>query len=347
MYQARLVGTIEECSYNTAMAISDFSWLPKAFLAKLQLLYPDQRVLESVLQSFTQPKPISVRFNPLASFDRQTVLTELKNLGCTITILPWYQDAWVLEACDPAALEQTKAWLAGALYRQNLSSMVPPLVLNPGINAQVLDLAAAPGSKTTQMAALMQNTGLIFANDLSRDRMFKLKSNVERLKVTNVTTQLGMGQNLWKHFPQAFEKALADVPCSMEGRITKTELKSYDHWSEKQCKTLAERQVWLLRSAISATEPGGYVLYSTCTLSPEEDELVLQQVLKKSREKINLLPITLFENLGAQNGTTVPYFSNGLTQWKDKELHPDIKNSLRIQPSQWYEGFFVALLKIT
>ncbi len=329
------------------MDLKDFSWLPEAFLTKLQVLYPNETSLQAVLESFTKPKPISVRFNPLAGFDRETALTELKNIGCEITLLPWYADAWMLQLCDPVALENTAAWKAGALYRQNLSSMIPPLVLNPGDNAQVLDIAAAPGSKTTQLAALMRNSGLIFANDLSRDRIFKLKSNLDRLKITNTTVQLGMGQNIWKHFPKAFGRVLADVPCSMEGRIMRSELKSYDHWSEKQCKTLAERQVWLLRSAISATEPGGYVVYSTCTLSPEENELVIQQVLKKSREQITIEPITLFENLAeTKNGTTVPLYSAGLTEWKNIPLNPDMKNTLRITPSAWYEGFYVALLKV-
>lgn len=329
------------------MDVTEFSWLPEAFLARLQILYPDATSLRTVLESFTKPKPISVRFNPLAGFDRETALAELKNIGCEVTILPWYADAWMLQPCDAAELENTSAWKAGALYRQNLSSMIPPLVLNPGDNAQVLDIAAAPGSKTTQLAALMQNSGLIFANDLSRDRVFKLKSNLERLKVTNTTTQIGMGQTIWKQFPKAFERVLADVPCSMEGRIIQSEPKSYDHWSEKQCKTLAERQIWLLRSAISATEPGGFVVYSTCTLSPEENELVIQQVLKKSREPITIEPITLFEKISeTKNGTTVPLYSEGLTEWKNSPLHPDLKNTLRITPSAWYEGFYVALLRV-
>jgi len=326
------------------------NFLAPEFTNRLEALFLDPILLKSVLESFQVRKPITVRFNPLANYSKETTLSELNKLELDLTQVSWYQDAWLVTTPDniniAKSLESSQAWQAGALYRQNFSSMIPPVVLNPQLGDQVLDLAAAPGSKTTQLAALMENSGLILANDTSYERLFKLKANLLRLKVTNTTVQQSMGQTIWKNFPHIFDKVLADVPCSMEGRILATKPETYEHWSEKQLKTLAERQVWLLRSAISATKPGGVVVYSTCTLSPEENECVVDAAIKKSKkEKITIEPIQLFSKI-LEDSKTLPTSLLGITSWRGKDLHPDLKNTLRIAPSLWYEGFFVAKLRI-
>lgn len=325
------------------------NFLPNEFVERLHKLFPDPNLIIKIIESFQIKKPITVRFNSLANLDREICQQELENLGLCLTPISWYPDAWLittnLNINIAKTLESSIAWEKGALYRQNLSSMIPPLVLNPSPGDQVLDIAAAPGSKTTQLAALMKNTGLILANDTSYERLFKLKANLKRLQVLNTTVQQSMGQTIWKNFSHIFDKVLADVPCSMEGRILNTKPETYEHWSVKQLKTLAERQVWLLRSAISATRPGGIVVYSTCTLSPEENECVINTAIKKSKkETISIEPIELFSK--QKNDITFPTLVPGITRWQDQELRPDLINTLRIAPSLWYEGFYVAKLKV-
>ena len=213
--------------------------------------------------------------------------------------------------------------------------MVPALILNPQPGETVADIAAAPGSKTTQMAALMNNTGEILANDRSRERMFKLKTNLERLDITNTKFVNKPAEMLWKLFPEKFDKTLADVPCSLEGEFNSNNPKTYEGWSVKKVKKLAKIQQWILRSALSMTKPGGTIVYSTCTLSPEENEGVIDWVLAKEDGAVEVEPVSL----------AVPNQTQGLLSWEGKEYYPAMLRCIRILPSEEMEGFFIAKLR--
>src|SRR6185503_4177192 len=128
---------------------------------------------------------------------------------------------------------------------------------------------------------LMENRGQIIANDMSRVRLYKLAANLKTLGVTNVTTMHMRAQDLWRKFPNVFDKVLADVPCSLEGRFLTTNPKTYKNWSVKKIKILSDHQKHILRSAVSAAKPGATIVYSTCTLAPEENEEVVDWILKK------------------------------------------------------------------
>ncbi|MBI5358236.1 RsmB/NOP family class I SAM-dependent RNA methyltransferase [Candidatus Amesbacteria bacterium] len=197
----------------------------------------------------------------------------------------------------------------GKIYIQGLSSMIPPIVLDPKQNELILDICAAPGSKTSQMAALMQNTGQIIANDNSRIRIYKLEANLKNLGVTNTTIINTSGQTLWQKYPDYFDKSLVDIPCSMEGRFSTLDPKSYKNWSPTKVKELAQLQKFLLRSAFGCTKPGGTIVYSTCTLNTRENEQVIEWLLEKEPGRVEL----------------------GSAQ--------------RINPSPTMEGFFVAKLR--
>ncbi|HSW89144.1 MAG TPA: RsmB/NOP family class I SAM-dependent RNA methyltransferase, partial [Candidatus Saccharimonadales bacterium] len=232
-------------------------------------------------------------------------------------------------------LMETPLYKEGLLYIQSLSSMIPALVLNPHPKELVLDLAAAPGSKTTQMATMMRNTGILVANDISRARMYKLKANVANQSVTNTTFLNLPGQFIWKKYPEYFDRTLVDAPCSLEGRINCYDPKSYQDWSPKKVDLLSQKERFLLRSAISATKPGGIIVYSTCTLSPEENEEVIDWILKKEGDAIDIEPI---EIKGLKSDEPI-------MQWRKQTFNPRIKNTLRIFPSSTMEGFFVAKIR--
>ena len=223
----------------------------------------------------------------------------------------------------------------GFFYIQSLSSMVPPLVLNPQPGEKILDLTAAPGSKTTQIAMLMKNTGEIVANDKSTIRNYKLTANLKIQGVKNTKVENLPGQILWKKYPECFDKTLVDVPCSMEGRINLADEKSYEDWSTNKIHYLEEVQKFLLRSAISATKPGGEIVYSTCTLAPEENEGVIDWLLIKEKGKVIVEDIDL----------TFSDKSSSLTRWNNKIFSKEIKKTLRIFPSFLMEGFYIAKLK--
>lgn len=303
--------------------------LPAAFVEKLQKM--ELSNTEAILSSCTVRKPPTFRANTL-KISADELEKKLDGLGIEIERVNWYKDAFILKNVPQKVLTETDLYKQGYFYVQSLSSMIPPLILDPKPNDRVLDLTAAPGSKTTQMAALMGNTGEIIANDKSRIRMYKLEANLKIQGVTNTKVLFLPGEFLWKRFPEYFDKTLVDVPCSMEGRFWTEDPKTYQDWTPGKVKMLSEMQKWLLRSAISATIPGGTIVYSTCTLSPEENEGVVDWILKKEGNKIALEKISI-PNLQA---------AEGLTSFGNKKYDQRLANTLRIFPTDIMEGFFVA-----
>lgn len=247
----------------------------------------------------------------------------------------WYGDAFILPSMSAHRLSQLPEYDKGIFYVQNVSSMIPPLVLSPKRGEFVLDIAAAPGSKTTQLAALMNNTGKIVANDTSSIRMETLRVNLQKLGVENVRPQKKPAQILWKDYPEMFDKVLVDVPCSMEGTIQMNIPKTFEYWSSKRVKELSKMQRWILRSAVSCAKPGGVIVYSTCTLSPEENEDVIEWILRKENGAVITEPAHIF------GLNTDP----GITSWKTKTYKLTANHLMRILPDQSMEGFFVAKLR--
>lgn len=307
--------------------------LPEKFVERLQQLLEPKQFAKTMDALGEKPLP-TFRINTLKQ-TANTVLEELKKQDFATQPIPWSADAFVLQNKSIRELTETELYKENFIYIQNLSSMIPALVLDPQQKDKILDIAAAPGSKTTQMAALMQNQGEIVANDLSRKRIYKLKENLTNYGATNTLITNIPGQFIWKKYPEYFDKVLVDAPCSMEGRISSNDPKSYKDWSPKKVKELSQRQKYLLRSAILTTKPGGTIVYSTCTLAPEENEAVVDWVMKKEKRNIAIEPIT------------IPHLnlSPGVTSWQKKHFAPDIANSARVYPSPEMEGFYIAKIK--
>ena len=295
---------------------------------------------ERILKVWGQDRKTGLRINSLKA--DQSVIKELTDVGIKVTPSAISSFSFSLAASDKAKLVALPAWEQGQVYIQDLSSQLVTIILDPQPTDSILDLAAAPGSKTSHMAALMNNQGLILANDISPKRLSKLRNNLAQLGVTNVKSEVNRGETLWKKFPHVFDKVLVDVPCTMEGRINFAQPKTWIDWAEKESKILAKRQRWLLGSAISACAPGGLVVYSTCTLAPEENEAVVNWVLRHAKENIEVESLTEYAHKMHAHATVV----SGLTQWDDHEYSPQLSNSLRIIPSQAAEGFFVTALRV-
>lgn len=260
--------------------------LPEKFIERLRTYIPKDK-FESVIASFSHERATTFRANTL-KISADQLEKDLVALGFVIERVDWYPDAFILQNTSKEELMQTTLYKDGFFYIQNLSSMIPVLLLNPQPQQLILDMAASPGSKTTQMASYMHNTGTIIANDKSPKRLFKLIANLKSQGVTNTKTSAMPGEFLWKKFPEYFDGALVDAPCSMEGRIKIDEPDSYKDWSPRKTKELANLQKWLLRSAISCTKVGGTIVYSTCAMDPKENEDVVAWALKKMPEIIQL-----------------------------------------------------------
>ncbi len=205
--------------------------------------------------------------------------------------------------------------------------MVPPLVLDPRPGDEVLDLCAAPGSKTTQIAQQMNNHGLIIANEPSLSRVTPLRSNCERLGITNVAITRYDG----RVFPDyLFDRVLVDAPCSAEGRARR-DFRVCSRSSLKKSLDIQVLQKGLLRRAIRLTKPGGVIVYSTCTYAPEENELVVEAMLDEAH----------LEHVSVSGLIECP----GIAEWDGKKHSDDLKLCARYYPHQNNTGgFFVAKL---
>lgn len=305
--------------------------LPEKFLERLQRLYPEQELTQILQAIQTKPLP-SFRTNTIKTTSIELEKT-LEKQGFELEKISWYQDAYMLKNKSIRELTETDEYKQGKIYIQNLSSMIPALVVDPKPGEKILDLCAAPGSKTTQIATLMENHGEIIANDLSRQRLFKLKANLEMYGISNATITNFPGQMIWKKYPEYFDKTLVDVPCSMEGRIRLDDPETYQDWKLGKIKELETKQKYLLRSAISATKVGGTIVYSTCTLAPEENEGVIDWIVKKAGNAIEIEKIVI-PNLDLHSG---------ITQW-NKQFNTQTALTTRINPSATMEGFFIAKL---
>lgn len=307
--------------------------LPEQFLSRLDAIVP-HRCISDVLEALNTQRPTTLRVNTLkATVD--TVLRAFGNAGIVTRPVVWNPLAFEVVSPSLRELSETPMYKEGLLYVQSLSSMLPPLVLDPAPGDKVLDIAAAPGSKTTQMASMMENTGEIVANDTSYIRRYRLEANLRMQGVT--IAQLGKddGRSIWKRYPEYFDKVLVDAPCSMEGRFYTPDPKTYKDWSTKKIKILSALQRWMLRSAISATKPGGTIVYSTCTLAPEENEAVVDWIVQKEKGNVAL------EEIHIPHLATLP----GLLQWQDKRYDSSLAQTVRIYPNELMEGFFVAKIK--
>lgn len=222
----------------------------------------------------------------------------------------------------------------GFYYLQGLTSMIPPIILNPKPDEKVLDLCSAPGSKTTQLAELMQNKGTLIVNEIQLDRVKALVFNLDKMNLLNYGVINSKGEILSKYYEEEFDKILVDAPCSGLGIIQKkNEVNKW--WSLERVSKLGDLQTRLLVSAIKMLKPGGEIVYSTCTLTIEENELIIDKILNKYPVEVCDIDLPLDHE-------------KGFTYYQGNNLHPDLNKAIRIFP--WEadsDGFFLIKLRKT
>lgn len=250
----------------------------------------------------------------------------LENKGIYFRIVPWDPQALIVEpGTVPSDLFEE-----GLLYSQGLSSLLPVLVLDPKPGDRVLDMCAAPGSKTTQMAALMNKEGLITAIEAVRGRFYRLKSVISLLGAGNVDVKM-LDARRYRN-PGGFDKILVDAPCSSEGRFRTSDPESYAYWSPRKIKEMVRKQRGLLLSASRLLKPGGVMVYSTCTFAPEENEGVVDWLLRKTAGTL------IADRVVLDNVATYP----AIEEWEGRTYRQDVRNCVRVLPTKEMEGFFIA-----
>lgn len=303
------------------------SKLPLDFIENLYKTY-NTRIADKILLGMGERKFTTLRVNTLKSnVEEAKECLEKENIE--FDIIPWYKDAIIIKNAQESDLQKMDLYKEGKIYLQSLSSMIPPLVLNPKPGEKVLDLTAAPGSKTTQMVALMKNEGYILANELDKLRCEKLKYNINMQGAKIAETINENGIIVGDKYPEYFDKVLFDTPCSGEGRFIASDIKTYKNWSTKQVEDLVKIQKELFTSAVKALKINGEMVYSTCTLNLKENEEIVNWAIKE-------YPLELVEiNINIKNAI------KGIT----KGLNSSLSKTIKMIPTKNQEGFYIAKLR--
>ncbi len=272
----------------------------------------------------------SIRINTLLGTVNE-IKKSIENKGWKLQPIPWCKGSFWIEHPERRDIGNLLEHHLGQIYVQEAASMIPPLVLKPKPGDLVLDMCASPGSKTTQMAAMMKNKGLIVANDYQGLRLQSLGINLQRCGLTNFIITLMHGKRFYGF---QFDKILVDAPCSGTGTIRKS-LKTIRIWNASMITKLAKQQKELIERAFENLKLGGEMVYSTCSVEPEEDEGVVSYLLNKYTDA-KIVDVKL---PGLKTSPAVLEF-NG------EKYNSQVKSTLRIWPQDNdTEGFFIAKIK--
>ena len=282
--------------------------------------YKELTDIDKFIEYSLKPLKKSIRINTL-----KTSTNEIKQ-RLSLKRIPWCKEGFWIEG---QGIGNLKEHFLGYIYLQEAASMIPPVVLDTKENDMVLDLCASPGSKTTQMAAMMRNKGLIIANDNQFIRLKPLSINLQRCGVSNTIITLMEGR--W--FKElSFDKILVDAPCSGIGTIRKS-YKTIKWWNPNFVKKMAGIQRQLLKTAFELLNDKGTLVYSTCTLEPEENEGVIDYLIENFNAKVEKIDLDIRK-------------SRCISEFEGKKYDQQVNNCLRIWPQDNdTEGFFVAKIK--
>lgn len=265
--------------------------------------------------------------------------------GWTLAPVAWSREGFFLDRENrESALGRDLRHLLGHFYMQEAASMLPASLLDPQPGEAILDMCAAPGSKTTQMADTVQGRGVIIANDMQEKRLRVLCDALQRMGAANVIVTRKVGQWFARHMTERFDRVLCDAPCTAQGTIRK-DLTALSYSSEDSIVKASRLQYQLLEASIHATKVGGRIVYSTCTLTPEENEEVILEILNKFSDQLEVvhpreaLPSGLDCDLSAA-------ISASETVQKSLNLNLQPYPFLRLWPQTYdTEGFFCAVLR--
>lgn len=291
--------------------MTDITWLR----ARLEKAYGSE-LTDSIWRGYEAARPVTLRVNSLKT-DKRSVITCLAADGIECREVLWYEHALIAENAREKRISQSPLYLQGEIYLQSLSSMLPPLFIEPQAEESILDMTAAPGGKTTQMSALSGGRAFITACERDNLRAQRLRYNVDKQGAPRVTVLTADALKLDDYF--RFDKILLDAPCSGSGTL---DFKHPVKISENLVVNSALLQEKLLFKALKLLKKGGTLVYSTCSVLPCENSEIIEKVLKKGEaELVPVRDIPEIPRLPAKEGT------------------------LCVCPNELYEGFFVAKLK--
>lgn len=294
--------------------------IPEILRKMLEEQYEKEKI-EKIVQGYHKKRKTTFRVNTLKS-NVQEITKLLEENKIAYEKVPWSKEAFIVENVSEKEMRNLDIYKNGKIYLQSLSSMLPPIILQPKEGMDLLDMAAAPGGKTTQIAAITNNKANITATEKNKIRAERLKYNIEKqgAKVYVMTQDARKIDDFF-----SFDQILLDAPCSGSGTIYLQESKQEGIFTVTQIEKNTKLQLALLKKAIRLLKIGKEMVYSTCSILVSENEAILQEVLKD--KKVEIVPIELE---GLEEIPLIP---------------TKIKGTLCVCPNEYYEGFFIAKLK--
>lgn len=294
--------------------------IPQFLIEMLEEQY-GKDLAKEIIEGYLTKRKVSFRVNTLKS-SNEAVEQELENTGIKTKKVTWSNNAYIIKNATEKDLQNLEIYKNGEIYLQSLSSMLPPIILNPQEKTDILDMAAAPGGKTTQIAALTNNKAHITACEMNKIRAEKLKYNIQKQGATSVYVMKTDSRRISDFF--SFDQILLDSPCSGSGTLNAEDNNIEKYFTRKLIDKCTKTQFELLKKAIKVLKPGKDMVYSTCSILSCENEEIVNRILNNGCE---IIPIE-FEGM-----EEIP------------QLPTKIKGTICVKPNELYEGFFVAKIR--
>lgn len=280
------------------------------------------KITKEIIEGFQTKRKTTLRINTIKS-NIEEIKNELEKEKIEYETIKWSKEALIIKNADEKTIQEMEIYKNGKIYLQSLSSMLPPIILEPKEGTDILDMAAAPGGKTTQIAALTNNKAHITACEKNKIRAERLKYNVDKQGATCVFIMPKDARFIDDFF--SFDQILLDAPCSGSGTLDYNDANVEKYFTEQLIERSSKTQKTLLSKAIKLLKPGHEMVYSTCSILDCENEDVVSSVIKNGN--IEIVPIN-FEGME-----------------KLPILPTKISGTLCVKPTELYEGFFVAKIK--
>lgn len=292
------------------------------FLYEILLNEYGENLTNKIIEGYFSNRPTTFRVNTLKA-DVNEIENKLNELSVGFKKVPWNETAFIIDSVKENEIKELENYKNGEIYLQSLSSMIPPIVVDPKEGENILDMAAAPGGKTTQMACMSDNKSMITACEKNKIRAERLKYNLEKQGTSRVTVMLKDARRLDDFF--SFDKILLDAPCSGSGTLNLNKDNIERVFSKELVERSVKTQKELIKKAIKVLKVNGELIYSTCSILKEENERVVEEILKSGNMEIIPIDSKMFED--------VPM------------LPVNIEGTICVCPSKLYEGFFVVKLR--
>lgn len=274
----------------------------------------------------------SVRINPLKDRSVEAIRADLEALTEVVAI-PWCENAFHILG-DRKAVTESAIHAAGEIYVMNASSLIPGLAMRPKAGEDILDICSSPGGKAAHIAALTGNDARLHVNDGIRIRLKKLQEVIDLLSVKIVDMTEIQGQYLDKFLDADFDRILLDAQCSGEGMADLSRSDALKFWTPDRIEKMSRLQQRMLVAAFKRLRPGGVLVYSTCTIAPEENEAPVDHLVRHNADAV-IEPV----------GVDVPEGRPGIAKWEGRSYHPDLRHAMRVVPSDFLEAFFVCRIR--